>query len=609
VELLEYGVKLVDQMTAPAHTASQSIAGLTASLTKAKTEYASFSAQLGRAKGIGDVEGYRRYSSLVESSRRQVFELTRTLETMPKALQSAASSLSEFASEAGAVVGPVFAAIGAVTAIAASFGALVVEGANLALEQSELREQLLTTFSALGGGPEAGAQTLAMLNDLSSSLPESRAELAQWAKQYEALGITDLGELRGQLQATASAQALMGDTGAQAYESLTRKIQEAIDTHHGLKIADKGLAALATTGANVNDVAAHMGVSAAELRNQLKAGSVDAARFGDALQASLLDKGAAPLDALSGNMTTLLAKAREKFSRLFDGVDPRPFTSGMRSLISVLDDGQPSAQALKWAITSFFDAVFSLAGRVLPILKHFFLQMEIGALKTYIALKPTIREFQRFGDTGTALHVVEAALMGMAKAIEIVTVWTARAVNLMTTMVGLNARVASFGALGNAAGDGFAGGVRQGKSKAAEAASEVAQGSISGLTNKLEVKSPSRLTARIGAHTAHGLSLGIREHAGLATSAGAHLGTRVAIGLGPAAARSTASPINPSAYVGARASARPGGAYASPGPDAKRIVINVGGVHIASAGAGASEITETMVASVFERLALQGGLI
>ena len=158
-----------------------------------------------------------------------------------------------------------------------------------AMEATEVNKRLSATFEALGAqGPGSGGKTLAFLNDLSSKLPQSRAQLAEWAKAYEAMGVTDLGELRGQIKATASAQAIMGDEGASAYQHIAERIRVAVEEHKGLKLADKQLKTLYQSGLNVTEVAAAMGLSTAQaLAAQLKAGTVDAAKFGAVLQKRL----------------------------------------------------------------------------------------------------------------------------------------------------------------------------------------------------------------------------------------------------------------------------------------------------------------------------------
>lgn len=592
VDFLEYGARLVDEMSGPSKDANKSLTDLTSTLGKAKKDLASYQAQLSKAKALGDIEGYRKYTTLVEGARSKTFTLTQELEKMGPAVDTNAGSMSQLVEQLGAVAGPMLAVAGAALAVVAGFAALTVAGAHLAIEQVELKDELETTFGALAGGPEAGRQTLAMLDELSDVLPQTREKLADWTKQYQALGITDLAGVRYQLQATASAQAIMGETGSEAYMSLTKRVQEAIETHHGLKIADKGLADLSKTGANVADVAAKMGVTSEALRNQLKAGTVDAQKFGDALSEALIEKGKGPLENMQGDLSTMTAKAHEHFVKLFDGADPKPFTSQLQSLTRVLDEGQPSAKALKWAITSFFDETFAIAGKVVPVVKHLFLEIEIGALRTYIAAKPLIRTFNELTGSVDGWKMLDVYLRSSVGFMVAMLTASIKFAEVLKEIVNLNLQVASFGTLGERVGAGYSSGLKKGKASADDAATEIASGTIKSMSKKLEVHSPSRATERIGEMTALGLGRGLEN-----SNAPARGGSRAAENVVGATALGIAS----SGASGADSGAGGG----------RQLIVYVGGIHVdggSAAGGSALDLTEVAVARLFERLALQEGL-
>ena len=252
---------------------------------------------------------------------------------------------------------------------------------DTALEVTEVNEKLSATFEALGGAPGAGAPTLAFLNELSTQLPQSRTQLAEWTKQYEAMGITDLGELRDQIRATASAQAIMGDTGAAAYQKLTERINIAIETHTGLKLPAKSLKGLYEAGINVTDVADRVGVSTKELAAQLKAGTVNAEKFGDAMKTSLLEKGEKPLEAMGNEIGTLKTKFGETISHLFDDIDTTPILDAIKSVIDLGDQGEPSGKALGDGVKSGVNAIVKEIGHLIHEGEIMFLDLEIGWLK------------------------------------------------------------------------------------------------------------------------------------------------------------------------------------------------------------------------------------
>lgn len=620
MDVLEYGIKLVDQFSPAATGASKATQQLTTALDKsramlaeqekglgkAKTQLAAYGVQLRLANQLGDVEGYKKYAALLGDQQRKVFDLGNFMQAHRPIAQGYIDGLEKQAGAAAkadvanaafgealeGLAGPAGIAIGVITTVAATFAGLTIEGAKLAIEAVELRQELETTFDALGDGPGAGKATLDMLGELEGPLAQTRGQLAEWTKTYEALGITDLSGIRYQLQATASAQAIMGASGAAAYENITKKVQEAIETHHGLKIADKGLAALGATGANVADVAAKLGITSAELRNQLKKGTVDAQTFGDALSAAIIEKGQGPLDNLRGDVGTISAHAHESFMKLFEGVDPKPFTDSLQSIVSILDSSQPSAQAASWGIKSFLDEVFKIGGEALPIVKHFFLDMEIAALRTYIVLKPLIRDWQAIGGTDVGLKIVAQDFSLLAKFIEIAAVNTAYFVRLLGSVVKLGAQASSFGLLGQSAGAGFAGGVKA--SKAGHGAGEdMAEGTIKGLTKKLEIQSPSRVMFRAGVNTGMGFAGGMRSEQPRVASDAASLGV--------VAVRATA-------YAAAPSSGNAGGRSSGQGPTST-VTVMPGAIQINGGSAQSMlDLTETAVAALFERYALQRGV-
>lgn len=605
MEILEYGVKLADFMSPAAKQAKDSIDKLSKSLTTAKNDLSRYQAQLSRANALGDIEGHKKYSALVEGARAKTFLLGNELERMPKVSATAGEGFEAMATELGAIVGPIGAVVAGVTALTAVLGGISFELAKFGIEASEERDQLVMMFDALGEGPGAGQATLDMLDDLEGSLGQSRAKLSEWTQEFEALGITDLSALRYQLNATGASFAIMGDKGAQAYTSLTKKVQEAIETHHGLKIADKGLAALATTGANVTDVAAKMGISAAELRNELKAGSADAQAFGDALAEAIIEKGQGPLDNLRNDLGTILTHAHDLTKKLFDDVDAEPFKAQLADLVSILDEGEPSAQALKAGITGFLDKVYEIGTEALPAVKHFFLDVEILALESYIALYPTIAAFEDLNDSlgplGISVHNIDLYFRGFLTDLRI-------AVDLIGALLPGMVKIGTLGIVrpktaGELTAQGLADGMRGAKEKASGAGEDLGGAAEGGLTKKLEEHSPSRVGIRIGGHLGGGVAIGVQESTRHVERASLAMGARAAeaprMGFSPVFASAPPMPMRTT-------SAAFESPYASRGGEPMRI--DVGGIHIhGGAQESVKDLTETAVVTLFERLAVQVG--
>lgn len=406
-----FALVLEDALSPGARQAKASISALSTSLAKAKTELSGYQSQLAIAKDLGDVEGYRKYSALVNESKRSVFGLAQQLESTPAGLEASAASAGSMAVGLGlvtAAAGVAVAAIGALMSVTESF---IVKS----LEVVNANQRMAATFEALGQqGEGSGKKTMAMLGDLSSKLPQSRDQLADWAKKIEAMGVTDLSKVRSELIATASAQAIMGDEGAAAYTKIQERVRLAVEAHHGLKLAEKSLKALYSAGVNMTEVAARMGLSTQELGAKLKGGTIDAAKFGDALRGAVTDKGKGPLDVMMNSLETMGVKAKAAFGRLFSDVDTKPLTDALRSVIALGDAGAPSGEALKSGITGGLNAVIKTLGAAIIEAEVFFLSVEVRALQAYIALKPLIGAVGKIGDVMGAIGMGKDQAVGGA---------------------------------------------------------------------------------------------------------------------------------------------------------------------------------------------------
>ena len=397
---LKFSMSLVDGVSPSAKSASLNLKRLQTELRQSKTRLSEYQGQLTRAKALGDVEGYRKYSALVGEARRNVFDLSQAVEQSGGAMRGASGAAGLMGGAVGIVASA--AAVGA----AAIYGMISATESLIerAIEATEVNKRLSATFEALGAqGPGSGGKTLAFLNDLSSKLPQSRAQLAEWAKAYEAMGVTDLGELRGQIKATASAQAIMGDEGASAYQHIAERIRVAVEEHKGLKLADKQLKTLYQSGLNVTEVAAAMGLSTQQLAAQLKAGTVDAARFGQVLQNTLISKGQGPLQTMGDEIATLKVKASENIGHLFDDVDTTPLTDGLRSIVDLFGQGTASGKGLKAVMTDALNAIIKGIGRTIWQAEMLFGRLEIWALQSGLTLAKVENAFIRIGNAASAV--------------------------------------------------------------------------------------------------------------------------------------------------------------------------------------------------------------
>ncbi len=531
---------------------------------------------------------------------------------------------SVMADGTGAIEGYALAAGAALVGLVAGFAALVFAGAKFAIASSQAKAQMLSMFDALGEGKITGVQVDDMLDGLSSKLGQTKDTMVPLVKEFASMGITSQDALEKMTTAALSAKALAGgaDSGAQAFTALSKKIQLASETGQGLKIPLKGLGSLAEMGLTVDDVARKMGVSAKVLGEQLKGGTADAKKFGDAMQNALIDKGAGPLQKMSLGAANLGAMLQQYIGDMFEDLsaDVDPFMAAVKDLFSIFDSKtKPSGEALKAGIGGFFKQVFAAATKVVPLVKHFFLDLVIYGLKAYIAMKPIIGWFEAlaakqatmdvlvtaFNILGGVVAVTVAVLGGILAVIGFIAygfVYGAvgiynMAAALTNFIIGIGtfiggAAVALAGWVAGAATAaydfvaGLVAGIGNGAGQVVDAVKGLASSATGAFKGALGIHSPSKVMMGLGGHIASGAAEGIEA--------------------GSSDVHGAASGMADSAVKGATS----GGSAPSGGGGGKgaTITFESGSILINGAGKDVEGLTEELVSQVFQRMALESGL-
>lgn len=447
----------------------------------------------------------------------------------PKAaIEGATNALAGLASTLDLVAPGLGQAASALVKLGGAFAGVTTEiieaGVELAVEVRATNAALEATFDALGKGPEAGKRTMEMFDGLTNRLPQGRQELATWARAIEKIGINDLPKLQEELIATASAQALLGPGGDRAYTMLLSKIHSAEEGTGKLKLATRLLIRENGIGENVLGQVAekmHLGAGAlGKLEAQFKAGTVDARKFGDALRETLIEKGAGALDKLW--MSTGWKKVKEAAAELFNGVDTDPLTEGLRDVLGLLDNGQPSADALKGHITSAFTEIIKDIGSAIEEGEYWFLSMEVWALSMELNLRPVWRIVKEIagalGTIGQGLGIGPTPTVPGAPP---KTVEQNQADSALSTFKWL-------GGPANFVGVGIAQGLINGmQSKFAEVVAtgdRLGEGAITGTKTGAGTHSPSVPAMKVGGFVSRGLELGMLNDIGLPARAGRQIG-------------------------------------------------------------------------------------
>jgi hypothetical protein len=554
---------------------------------------------LTRASAQGNVGQYNKLTQQLENYKASLSVARAEQVALGGTTQSSTAAMVE---SLGAVAGAAAAVAVAGAAVAAVFGGLIVQGAKFALEMAGAKQASITLFDAFGDGQVSGTELHDAIQQLSDDIGISKDKLTPWATKLEEMGLRTIPELTAATTAAASAQALFGDRGAEAFLKVTERIQIAAETSGKLKLGVKQLGPILAV---LPQIADKLGVSTRVLGEQLKKGTVDANAFGNAMQQAFIEKGAGPLARMSVQLGESWAKLKADVGDLFEDIDVTPFLVQVKDLFGVFSQAEPSGQALKFGIGKFFDDVFKVATKLVPMVKHFFLDLIIYGLKAYIAIKPIYNQFVasevaiRIATDAFNAFKVAAGAVGIALGVIAVVgaafvAWTGLAViavlEVESTIAGMVSYVASalkdFAVaaydLGADIVHGLVDGIQSAYHYVVDAVSGLVDKVEGTFRNDLKIHSPSVVMGDLGEDAGQGVAVGITRSAPDVHAASRGLAGDTAAG-----------------YSGGKG----GSAGAS---------VDVGGVTMNYYGTGKesqsnAELTEQMVALVFERIALEMG--
>lgn len=622
-----YGVRLEDHMSGPADAASRSMKSLAEQMGATKKAIEGFSSAPGPLTDdrASDQEAkMHRLSSAADGLKEsmhgalskheggghgeEIQKVIEPTEVLKDAFKEAGAGFSEMMSglrsgEAKEVVGGLAETVaglassldllvpglGQAAAAVIRFGGavfgtlagLVQESILFSIEATQAKDAMIDTFAALGGGHEKGVELSEMLEDLSRNIGISADKLEPFARKFAAMGITGKQALEDMTLAAISAQSVMRDPAAgEAFVNLSKKIQIAVETGQGLKIPAKGLANLAAMGANVNDVAARMSVSTQALAAGLKAGTVDAEKFGKALQDSLIATGAGPLDRVAKTIPNIIGQAKQAIEEMFEGLSQHvdPLMERLSTFVDLFDKGSVAGEFFGASIKEVMGSVLDSTDDALHAVRRGFLDVMIYGVEAATFMKAhwlTVKT--EFGMLKTTIELIGKALSFVADMMGKVEKASHFGESLYRSLGGLNTVQGALSVGMHKEGD-----------KVKDAGAALGSKAKEGLEDKLEIKSPSRVFMRAGSFVGAGLSAGMRSSGDDVERAASGMGSDAIRGIG-------------SASTGSGSSSGGGAGNRSFGPITIHITAPEGVT-------GASELTETAIAVVFERLALHAGM-
>lgn len=587
---------------------------------------------------LAEAEAHKLLSAASAKTAKGLTTHKEAVAALPPATSAASSSTGDLNAELAEMTGGISVAIEAVLAVGAAFGAVVVAGMAMAIAAVEAKQKMLSLFDALGEGKVSGAETVAMLDKLGDSIGQTRAALAPLAQAFMTMGVTGTESLRALTLAAASAGAL-AEGGAEKFTAMFGVINAAAETGSKMTIPFKKLEKqLAGVGLNIGDMAKQMGTTEAALTSGLKAGTVDAKAFGDALTAAATSKGAGPLATAGASLANVWAKAQENISKFFEDIDVGPFLAEVKSMFDILGQANPSGQALKTGIGAFFKNAFTQATKLVPLVKHFLLDVIIYGLKAYLALKPIIKSIKEFIASATGSAIVTQVLSALWEILKVVgisiavlvgalvfiaamsilvatAIWSLIGAFISLMVNGIEMAIKSFSDIGAAIGDfvsgavatlaewvsgaadmavnfvkGLVDGIKAGAAQVIGAVTGLASSAKNAFKGALGISSPSKVMMEMGGHAASGVSEGITA--------------------GVPDVHAASKDLADAAAGGFAAGDKPAAAPAAGGGGGGGVTVNVepGAIVIQGGSASASELTEQAVSLIFERVALAQGL-
>ncbi len=349
-------------------------------------------------------------------------------------------------------------------------------------------------------------------------------DLAKWA-----VGLADTKRSAGlaaeALEKTSSSMVGIGKT----IESVHKSTGLATDQLGGLakQLRDAKVSA-ADMPAALKAVAlaeAALGAGAAgELVEQLKTGKKSASELAAEMQGKFGGIVARKMISLEG----IAGRLKDALAGTFGGLKIEPLLGALAKLVGMLDQSSASGRALKFLFEAFMQPLIDSAVAALPKIERLFLNIGIGALRAYIAMKPLLQAIDKLGSapqlpgsggaglvvggtsnpTTTASPGPEGGSADGGKAlVDALTASHTAAGELDWNSVGSNAAAGmTEGALGGLPG-------------VIAAMEALGTAAIGALKSKLQIQSPSKVFEGLGGYTAEGFAEGVDAGAGDARSA------------------------------------------------------------------------------------------
>jgi hypothetical protein len=461
-----------------------------------------------------------------------------------KAIQKARDSASEAAHVAridaskAAMVGAAGAALAFSVALLAAGAAAVVLGVGAAGAARDAR----ILADALTGTSALGAEFDAVVTQLASKVPMARTQIADLARE---LNLMKLGrrDMQAGLTAIAITTSAIGDSAGNVIKGVVQSSAAMKRFSLGARDMWGEYTGLAGSGLKKADVlsalAKQLGIGQREAERQLMLGRVKLKDGLRALEAAAQTRFGKTISAQMLSVNTQFSKAQENLAGMLTGVDMEPALNGLKDMLSIFDESTVTGSVLKTVLQEAFGGMSKALGVLLPLGKDFFLEMLIGALQMYLAIRPIARQIrdwiEPFLTAENAALAGKIAIYGIAAAFGLVAIAAlAAAAAIMLPFALAIGTIYLIGAAAHAAWDwlindaakagsnlidSFVGMLTSGVGRAMDAAKDLASSVAKAFKGALGIASPSKLFQSYGRFTVEGFTEGVEEEAGQAQGA------------------------------------------------------------------------------------------
>jgi hypothetical protein len=392
----------------------------------------------GKGLDIAKLEGaVGKFKDLAAESKKGSSSLTELAEAAKGADGPVGKIANGFEKlKAAGAAGALVAVVVVLVAIAAAAVVAAFALTSFALAAADASRSSRLLANAASGVADGGEGMTRVIDDVANKSPLAREKIAELARAME------IAKLRGRdmqnaLEATATASSAVGDAAGAAFKSIAERAQFA--RRFLLTKAD-----LAGTGVEFAEVAASlakaMGTSVAAATTLIQQGGVSVAKGLEAMNAAVQAKFGKTVAAQMLSVSTQMAKLKENFGRLFDGINIEPFLEGLKTITDLFSQNTVTGVALKTLFKSIFEPLAEASAGLFPIISAFMRGMVIAALSAYVAyLKVSAAIKEAFGgDSASKIDWIKTAMYaGMIAVVAIGAALTALVVIIALVAAGM----------------------------------------------------------------------------------------------------------------------------------------------------------------------------